>query len=504
MSNKMKKLEKIGEGTYGFVYTAKDDNEKEYAVKRNIIDKCVDFTGSIKEFDLLNRFKHHPFIINLVSISYGSPFVEKLSPIKDRFYKDDKISFVFEKADYDGHSFTYEKKMPYSDYKLSFLQVMLGLEYLHSKNVIHRDLKPSNLLYFEKEKLMKICDFGLAKFNTSQGVNTPRTVTAWYRAPEILCDNDYSFKSDIWSLGCVLFEMIAEDPFLQDCREDEDELIKKIISRLPNRPDGEVLFKLFNGKKYRLNKKSKKVKSWEKLLNFNKDKIKKFNEDNNGTFDKFIDLLNHMLEIDIDKRYDIKQCIDHEFFNNYRNYIDEIRKTYLIEEEKPNITIINCEERKWMKEKAEKIYKNREKYDWYSHRVLFQSIDIFDRFLFWYKQNNLKYEKDEITLRYLVCLYLSHKYFITLVSPTSYKKIVPDKYKQEENLIIAEDFEFTLIKDILNCVIYRETIYESADYYNDKLEEKEVENMLRVYLEVDSVSDIKAKRLYKLIKFAKN
>ena len=72
----MIKTGKAGRGTYGVVYTAKSstDPNVEFAVKRNIIDKTTDFSGSLKELDMLNRLKDHPFIVNLLYVKIGNPF----------------------------------------------------------------------------------------------------------------------------------------------------------------------------------------------------------------------------------------------------------------------------------------------------------------------------------------------------------------------------------------------------------------------------------------------
>jgi len=497
MNNKMDKLDTAGEGTYGIVYNARKDAEF-FAIKRNIIDKQVNFTGSVRELDLLNRIKGHPFIINLIDICYENPFNKPLSPIKEKGYKDDKVHFIFEKADYDGHSFIYDKEYEYKDYKLCFIQILLGIEYLHSKKIIHRDIKPSNLLYFEKDKLMKICDFGLSKIITNQGNNTPRTVTSWYRAPEIMCDLDYSFKSDVWSLGCVFFEMIAKKALLYGCSDSDSELFNTIIMKLPRQPSIEIIHKVNKVSNYKL-KRINKTKNWYQLMNFQDKKENKFNE-TFGSFEDFIDLLNHMLDIDDSSRYSIEECINHKFFINYKSLISDIRNRYpLIPNITPTISIHNNQYRKWMGEIAINIYNSRNKYDWYSDRILFQSIDIFDRYLDYIKDNTQINNLYDIQLKYFVCLYLSHKYFISLISPISYKKMVPDNFKTQKALEIAEEFEQYLIKDVLKLTIYRETIYEAADYYNTKIDDKKIENLIKVYLGIDDCININIKRFYKII-----
>eukprot|EP00919_Chromeraceae_sp_WS-2016_P072317 GHVR01171091.1.p1 GENE.GHVR01171091.1~~GHVR01171091.1.p1 ORF type:complete len:155 (+),score=1.16 GHVR01171091.1:706-1170(+) len=96
-------------------------------------------------------------------------------------------------------------------------QLCKGIKYLHSAEVIHRDLKPSNLL-LNSDCKMKICDFGLARSLTADNVSpdvilTEEVATRWYRAPEVLLGSQkYDKSADIWSIGCILAEIILGKP----------------------------------------------------------------------------------------------------------------------------------------------------------------------------------------------------------------------------------------------------------------------------------------------------
>jgi serine/threonine protein kinase len=94
-------------------------------------------------------------------------------------------------------------------------QILRGLKYIHSANVLHRDLKPSNLLVNSNCDL-KICDFGLARVVEEDSESlTEYVVTRWYRAPELLlaCQN-YTTAIDVWSVGCIFAELLLRQPFL--------------------------------------------------------------------------------------------------------------------------------------------------------------------------------------------------------------------------------------------------------------------------------------------------
>lgn len=91
-------------------------------------------------------------------------------------------------------------------------QLLRGLKYIHSANVLHRDLKPSNLLLNSNCDL-KICDFGLARTTSETDFMTEYVVTRWYRAPELLLNcSEYTAAIDIWSVGCILLEIIRREP----------------------------------------------------------------------------------------------------------------------------------------------------------------------------------------------------------------------------------------------------------------------------------------------------
>ncbi len=97
-------------------------------------------------------------------------------------------------------------------------QVCQALDYAHEEQIIHRDIKPSNIFLMADGKTVKIGDFGISKvLDAASGANQVtaaeadggRVGTKRYMAPEILNRKDYSNKADIWSLGCVLFELLT-------------------------------------------------------------------------------------------------------------------------------------------------------------------------------------------------------------------------------------------------------------------------------------------------------
>ena len=111
---------------------------------------------------------------------------------------------------------------------------MAGLKSLHDMNIMHRDIKSANI-FMNKDGTSKLGDMNVSKSADKNGLNYTQTGTPYYASPEVWRDEPYDFKSDIWSLGCVLYEMITlKPPFWAD---DMQGLYKKVLKgkydRLP-------------------------------------------------------------------------------------------------------------------------------------------------------------------------------------------------------------------------------------------------------------------------------
>ena len=237
-------IKNIGEGAYSRVYKAeivgKNGQKKtktNIALKQNMIPEDFDFIGSVKELDILWKVKECEECVDLISLHTSSVFTtdEQLARIDD-FSKSDIVHFGLELAS--GNLMGYIRTPDCNKYKKSvMLQIVKGLQFLHANKIIHRDIKTENLLVFKrrgKHPLIKYCDFGMSRAFTYQGAKTPETVTSNYRCPEIcLEENFYDYRIDIWSLGCVLFEIISKKLLISfRCDGDSDEniiILNKII-----------------------------------------------------------------------------------------------------------------------------------------------------------------------------------------------------------------------------------------------------------------------------------
>jgi serine/threonine protein kinase len=509
----LKKVSRISEGTYGIVYEGCSSEGLSVAVKRIKVDKNTNFVACVKELDLLARTKGNPFIINLLAVSKGSPFYPtgSDSPLRgdNAIYFDDRIYLIFEKAAYNALGLI-DGKTSLSYIKMVMLQTLLGLEYLHGHNIIHRDIKPHNLLWCrDKEyRIIKFCDFGLSKIYTKQETNSCYVASPVYRAPELFFHmNDYDYTSDIWSLGCVFYELITHKPFIDPDVYGEDEstgpqkVLNHILYRIPELPSIDFLNKAQKTLDTVINKRyisRKRPHTWDTLLNKDQNYINNFNNTEvNSTYNNFKDLLTNMMKINPKERFTAARALDHIFFKDYTSNIKNVRSMFPpvdLNYNNPKIKIIKCDERSWAMGIVYYYYdrqlvtdpiSGKRLYPWYQNRILFQAIDIYDRFLCYYYEkkmyNDKKLNKEGAELCFTICLYLSIKYFVTLLDKCSFNELVNEQYGTPDMKKLAEDYEWFILSDVLSFKIYRPTVYETADNFDIKLDPQQTVNLLYVY-----------------------
>ncbi|KAF9684902.1 hypothetical protein SADUNF_Sadunf04G0166900 [Salix dunnii] len=209
---KYEKLEKVGEGTYGKVYKAKDKLTGQLvALKKTRLQ--MDEEGipptALREVSLLQMLSQSLYVVRLLS-------VEHVDANNSGDESKSNLYLVFEFLDTDLKKFIDSHRKGPNPRPLSpsliqsfLFQLCKGVAHCHSHGVLHRDLKPQNLLLDQEKGILKVADLGLGRaFTVPLKSYTHEIVTLWYRAPEVLLGSThYSIAIDMWSVGCIFAEM---------------------------------------------------------------------------------------------------------------------------------------------------------------------------------------------------------------------------------------------------------------------------------------------------------
>eukprot|EP00095_Tigriopus_kingsejongensis_P002975 maker-scaffold267_size230776-snap-gene-1.30 protein:Tk02975 transcript:maker-scaffold267_size230776-snap-gene-1.30-mRNA-1 annotation:"cdk10 11" len=210
-------LNRIEEGTYGVVYRAKDKKTQEIvALKRLKMEREKEGfpITSLREINTL-LISQHPNVVTVREIVVGSNM--------------DKIYIVMDFVEHDLKSLMEtmrSKKQVFlpGEVKCLMTQLLSAIGHLHDNWILHRDLKTSNLL-LSHNGILKVGDFGLAReYGSPLKSYTSIVVTLWYRSPELLLgQKEYSTYIDVWSIGCILGELLHMEPLFPG-KSDQDQL----------------------------------------------------------------------------------------------------------------------------------------------------------------------------------------------------------------------------------------------------------------------------------------
>ncbi|KAI9159374.1 F-box protein: endocytic membrane traffic, recycling ReCYcling 1 [Blastocladiella emersonii ATCC 22665] len=213
LSKKYQLIRELGSGAYGVVSSAKNlETGDDIAIKRvtKVFDKTILAKRALREIKLLRHFNGHENITSILDMEVPSNMADY-----------NEIYLVQELMEADLHQII-RSEQPLTDAHFQYFvyQILRGLKYIHSANVLHRDLKPGNLLV-NADCELKICDFGLARgFSNDPDANggfmTEYVATRWYRAPEIMLSFQcYTKAIDMWSVGCIFGELLGGKPMFK-------------------------------------------------------------------------------------------------------------------------------------------------------------------------------------------------------------------------------------------------------------------------------------------------
>lgn len=186
-------------------------------------------------------------------------------------------------------------------------QILRGLKYIHSANVLHRDLKPSNLLLNANCDL-KICDFGLARTTSETDFMTEYVVTRWYRAPELLLNSsEYTAAIDVWSVGCIFMELMDRKPLFPG--RDHVHQLRLLMELIGTPNEADLDFVNENARRY--------------IRQLPRHARQSFPEKFPHVHPLAIDLVEKMLTFDPRQRITVEGALAHPYFASLHDISDE-------------------------------------------------------------------------------------------------------------------------------------------------------------------------------------
>ncbi|CAF1230856.1 unnamed protein product [Rotaria sp. Silwood1] len=323
LPNRYQEICPIGKGASGAVIRAKDTETGQYVAIKKLLRPFHNSDRAkqtYRELKLL-MYLYHPDIdiIQLYNVFTPEKNVDDFST----------LYFVFNFVDYNLRQ-VIKRGKPFSEdhIKQIIYSLLRALKYIHSAYIIHRDLKPENI-GIDRDSNVAILDFGLARI-ASDGIQTGYVVTRWWRAPEVFINWErYDEKLDIWSIGCIMAELIVLQPiFPGQGYLDQLDKIFDIIGT----PDITTLHELATEepRKYISRLKPKPKQDFNRLFGFQYDPAT--NERISGVSPKGVDLLDRLLSFDPRQRPTAQEALAHPFLKTYHSPEDEPTANPVVDE----------------------------------------------------------------------------------------------------------------------------------------------------------------------------
>nr|XP_038968488.1 MAPK/MAK/MRK overlapping kinase isoform X7 [Rattus norvegicus] len=203
-----KAIGKIGEGTFSEVLKMQSLRDGNYYACKQMKQhfESIEQVNNLREIQALRRLNPHPNILTLHEVVF------------DR--KSGSLALICELMDMNIYELIRGRRHPLSEKKIMhyMYQLCKSLDHMHRNGIFHRDVKPENILV--KQDVLKLGDFGSCRSVYSKQPYTEYISTRWYRAPEcLLTDGFYTYKMDLWSAGCVFYEIASLQPLFPGVNE---------------------------------------------------------------------------------------------------------------------------------------------------------------------------------------------------------------------------------------------------------------------------------------------
>lgn len=227
-------LKPLGYGGNGLVFSAVDnDCDKRVAVKKIVLSDPQSVKHALREIKIIRRLDHDN-IVKVFEIlgPSGIPMSDDVGAITEL----NSVYIVQEYMETDLAKLLEQSPFSEEHARLFMYQLLRGLKYIHSANVLHRDLKPANLFINTEDLVLKIGDFGLARIMdphySHKGHLSEGLVTKWYRSPRLLLSpNNYTKAIDMWAAGCIFAEMLSGKTLFAGAHELEQ--MQLILNSIP-------------------------------------------------------------------------------------------------------------------------------------------------------------------------------------------------------------------------------------------------------------------------------
>jgi len=320
-SQRYRILGKKGEGTFSEVLKCQHIKDGNFFAMKRMKQRytSIDQINNLREIQAMRRLSPHDNIVELKEVLFNK--------------KTGILSLICELMDQNLYELIRGRKsyLSESDVRLYMYQLCKSIEHLHKNGIFHRDVKPENVLL--REQKVKLGDFGSCRSVFSKQPYTEYISTRWYRAPEcVLTDGYYNHKMDIWSIGCVMFEIMTLQPLFPGANE-VDQVAK--IHDVLGTPSQTTLDKLrkYKSRSLDFNFPYKRGSGLAKMIPFGSQDCR--------------ELILQLLVYDPDDRMSARQAVRHPFFKELRDA--EKRQSAaasVAEVSKPSKTVDESERRK--------------------------------------------------------------------------------------------------------------------------------------------------------------